>query len=36
MFFVMLGYNPDMIYMTGWGGCTPFEHTSYYLDNLSI
>ena len=23
MFFVMLGDNPVMIYMTGWGGYTP-------------
>ena len=29
-----------MIYMTGWGGYTPIEHTSYYLYiyllNLSV
>ena len=36
MFFVMLGDNPDMIYMTGRGGYSPFEHASYYLDNPSI
>ena len=40
MFFVMLGYYPVMIHMTGWGGYTPIEHTSYYLCiyllNLSI
>ena len=39
MFFVMLGDNPDMIYMTGRGGYTPFEHTtvvSYYLQYYCI